>query len=407
MRIAYISYEHPLGITGGGIGTYLGQIASLMSDRGHDVEVFTCYPLKSEVLNYQGYTVNRIQAASKEAFRNNVVEVFRLKQMISPFNLIEAAEYNADAYFVNKHFLEIPLVIKLHTPDFLIIRLNAYKANAVDKLRYLLGGIRRGKLVKPYWIYRKNEDIEYWQFLQATSVCSPSYSLANIIKKEWESGQPIEVIPNLFIPNKGFLNIPVARYTEGKIIISFFGRLEKRKGILDLMNAIPNVLQSHQNVVFRFIGKPHPSPDNRLNMEDYIRHHLKKHLHYIEFLGPQPYENIPGLMAETHICIFPSLWENFPNVCLEAMAAGRAVIASNNGGMADMITDQKEGLLIKPNNTKSIAKAILSLCNEPQKIEQLGKAARKKVLEAYNAEKIGVHVEDFYRKAIACLSLVK
>ncbi|RYZ25753.1 MAG: glycosyltransferase, partial [Chitinophagaceae bacterium] len=119
------------------------------------------------------------------------------------------------------------------------------------------------------------------------------------------------------------------------------------------------------------------------------------------FLGYQPYQKISGLLAETHVCVFPSLWENFPNVCLEAMAAGRAVIASNSGGMTDMIENDIHGLLIPPNSPESVANAILSLLQNPSKIRTYGEAARQRVLNEYNENKTGELVTAFYTETIS------
>jgi glycosyltransferase involved in cell wall biosynthesis len=400
MHIAYITFEHPAGISGGGIGTYAGQIARLMTSRGHQVEVFTATSAGVETIDYDGYIVHRVHAENATEFRKGVLTAFSRRHMVQPFDIIESAEYGADALLVKKQFPDVPLTVKLHTPSFLTVQLNEYKRKFSDKLRFMIGGAIRGKRVKPYWIYRKENDPEFELFQLADSVSSPSHSLKEIIHKEWKESKQIEVVPNVFIPSQDFLDIPEMQVTSGKMVISFFGRLEKRKGILDLMKAIPQVLAHTSNITFRFIGKPHPSPANGKDMVEYMKDFLKDHLDQIRFLGPQPYDRIAALLSETHICVFPSLWENFPNVCLEAMSAGKAVIATGNGGMADMITENVDGILVNPGNPRQLADAIVHLIKEPRKVELLGKAARVKVLDRYNAEKIGSQVEEFYLKTI-------
>jgi glycogen synthase len=400
MRIAYISYEHPLGIPGGGIGTYLGQIARIMAKAGHQVEVFTCHKELNDTLAYDGYLLHRIQAENVADFRKNNLVKFTEQHFTEAFDVVEAAEYGADALNIKKQFPQLPLVVKLHTPSYLTQQLNEYKTTAFEKMRFFLGGLLRGTIPQRFWIYKKDEDPEYEQYCLADAICSPSKSLAHLIKERWPNKKSISVIPNPFVPDQSILDIPVAEYNTEKLVIGFFGRLEKRKGILDLMKAIPSILEHDHNIIFQFVGKSHPSPTKGMDMEAYMKKKLKKWNDNLQFYGYQPYDRMADFLSKTQICIFPSLWENFPNVCLEAMVAGKAVIASNNGGMADMITNESNGLLIEPNNPKKIAEAVFNLVKNHKNISRFGHSARASVLEKYNEEQTVARVTTFYNSTI-------
>ncbi len=344
--------------------------------------------------------VHRVQAADQQQFRTSNVAVFSKQHENEAFDIIEAAEYGADALLIKEKYPGLPLVVKLHTPSFLTRRLNSNKLSLTARLRFIMGGIIRGKLVKLDTAYDKTTNPEYSQYCLAGSLCSPSASLIELVQQEWPTQKNIAVIPNPFVPDQSFLNLPVAEHKEGGIVVSFFGRLEKRKGILELAKAIPLVLEKNKSVIFRFVGKAHPSPIAGIDMEEYIKQALKKWVNNLEFKGYQPYDAVPALLAGTQVCIFPSLWENFPNVCLEAMAAGRAVIASERGGMAEMITHGVNGWLVNPKSPKDIASAIIDLAADPIKINALAKAARERVLDSYNEEKIGALVTACYEATI-------
>jgi glycosyltransferase involved in cell wall biosynthesis len=109
-------------------------------------------------------------------------------------------------------------------------------------------------------------------------------------------------------------------------------------------------------------------------------------------------------MAEAYagvdLCVFPSLWENFPNVCLEAMSAARAVIGSSAGGMSEMLDHGRVGRLIAPGDSAALAREIIDLLKAPAERLRLGEMARKRVLEAYNENVIGELMEALYREAI-------
>lgn len=400
MRIAYVSYEHPLGIAGGGIGTYMGQISALMANRGHSVEVF-CGTLnnKPSTVDCKGYVLHLIPAANNTEFRTRVVNVFAKSHALHPFDIMESAEYGADGLEVKKAFPTLPLTLKLHTPAFLVSKLNNHKNGVFDKLRFVIGGLIRLQKVKFYWTYDQKNDPEYQLFNLAESVSSPSHSLAKIVNNKWGNSKKISIIPYPFINNEIGLN-PLPDKVVSGLVVTFIGKVERRKGVLDLMKAIPLVLTEAPEVKFWFVGSPSLSPDKRLNMIAYLKNKLSRFGNSLEFLGFKPYNEIPSIIAASDICIFPSLWENFPNVCLEAMLAGKPVIGTNNGGMADMIQDHINGLLIPPKSPKAIANAILELYNNARLVTHLGEAARKTVTERYSGEVIGKLVENFYLQTI-------
>ncbi len=127
---------------------------------------------------------------------------------------------------------------------------------------------------------------------------------------------------------------------------------------------------------------------------------LRAYSQNIEFLGYLDNAGLIDILSQTDICIFPSIWENFPNVCLESMAAGLPVIASRNGGMAEIITHEKNGLLISPGAPNEITDTILKLAQNKQLRNKLGGVARQTILEHYNAEEIGAAVERVFREVI-------
>jgi glycosyltransferase involved in cell wall biosynthesis len=110
---------------------------------------------------------------------------------------------------------------------------------------------------------------------------------------------------------------------------------------------------------------------------------------------------MPEQYAAVDICVFPSVWENFPNVCLEAMSAGRAIVASSAGGMAEMLEGGVHGILIPPCNPKVIAEGVIRLLRSRELRQALGASARQRVLSAYSLEKIGPQLEQSYEVAIA------
>lgn len=368
---------------------------------GHDVEVFSGTPGVSSTLAIEGYILHLITANDIVTFRTAVLADFSARHEAQTFDLIESPEYGADALDIKKKYRDLPMTVKLHTPRFLINQLNDYHNRTIDRLRFIAGGLRKGRVAKAYWRYHKNQDKEYELFKLADSVSSPSQSLASLISKKWNDNKTIAVIPYPFDCRKELLKIPARDSDPRSLKITFIGRLEKRKGILVLIKAIPLLLRAFPDFTFRFVGKALPSPRRGEDMAIYLTNKLKAYTQNLTLSGFQPYDELPALLADTDICIFPSLWENFPNVCLEAMAAGRVVIGTDNGGMADMIQNDISGILIPPGSSKAIVNAIKQLAESPEKISTIGNTARQRIIDCYNGTRIGEITEAHYKHTIA------
>ncbi|MEH1966702.1 glycosyltransferase family 4 protein [Nostoc sp.] len=307
--------------------------------------------------------------------------------------------YNADAREAVHLVPEIPLVVKLHTPAFLAAKINKEKPSLLDEVRkYIDMGVLRSKGINRNWKYNFKEDIEYIHALKADEIVAPSQAIADELIKAWKLNRnKISLVPYPYVPSRELLEIPVENQTN---VVTFIGRLEYRKGILDLARAIPIVLKQHPEVSFRFIGRKRPSPNPNLDMQHYIESMLQPYINSLEFIGFVPLDKIPSYLGTTDLCVFPSLWENFPFVCLEAMAAARGIVGSNSGGMVEQLNHGECGKLVPPYNPNQIAKAVLELLRNPSLRMELGQAARKRVLNEYNIERIGLLQENSYARAI-------
>jgi len=399
MRIAYVSYEHPLSIAGGGIGTYIDQIASLMSQLNNDVELFSATGADSyECLLTNNYKLHLIPAASQKDFGEQVAKAFALVQQTNPFDLIEGAEYGADTLLIKKKFPEIPLVIKLHTPKFLVNRLNNVEPTLLSKLRYMISGMLKGESPKPYW--RVTDDIddpERELYQLADTVSSPSSSLAEIVKTEWGKKE-IAILAHPFSLTE--LMPVIHTNLEDRIRVLFIGRLERRKGIYDLAKSIPMILKQNPCITFGFAGSDYPSIKAGMTTKAYLQKYLAPYFGSLEFFGLLSPDELNYRLIEADICIFPSLWENLGYVCMEAMLAEKAVIASKNGGMAEMISHLENGYLISPNSPEEIAAAVLELSANHDLRLKLANAARERILKKYDASTIGLETELLYRQTL-------
>lgn len=404
MKIAFVTYEYPPDTAFGGIATYFFQLAQLLSQRGHHVEVFSASLERESSSREDNILVHRVLLEDRKAriqFADSIFNLFLARHSAISFDVLETAEAGAHARRISENISDLPLVVKLHTPTYLITELGYVPPTIRRRLIWYFGSIRRFKPPTPFpkYDYSEINELERQITLDADEVTTPSVSLGVQVTKKWCLPEhKVYHIPNPYIPSEDLLDIPYDTETQ---TISFVGRLEVRKGILDMGKAIPMVLKYFPNVKFRFVGNGSaPSPKHGMDMQAYLAKSLGKFQSALEFTGHVELENIPSFLRRTDICVFPSIWENFPNVCLESMAAGRGIVASNAGGMADMLNSGKAGCLIPPRDPVAIAAAVCRLLENPPLRMQLGQAARDRVLSEYSADRIGALQEASYQRAI-------
>ena len=400
MRIAFVSYEFPPETGGGGIGTYLAQIVGILARAGHDVQVFAGSPdSSSQSVLPDGGRLHRIATNRAEDFRAAVLGPFLAEQYRQPFDVMEGTDFDASAIEIKRTRPEIPYVVKLHTPRFAIDELHARPPSGWSRMRMTLGSLRRGRWPRTVPIREQAPaQTELESIRLADEIAAPSQAIADAALR-WTSLRPerISIFPYPFEPGPEILSIPAGGSTHR---ITFLGRLETRKGVLDLSAAIPLILRQRPDARFRFIGRTMNSPLRGVDMQTYLEKQLAPHAGAVEFLGPLPSNDIPGALAETDILVAPSHWESFGVVCCEGMAAARAVIGSNQGGMVEILDNGRCGVLVPPHCPEAIVSAVLGLLEDPSRRRAMGVAARQWVLSQFSAETVLKAQLSSYQRAI-------
>jgi glycosyltransferase involved in cell wall biosynthesis len=203
----------------------------------------------------------------------------------------------------------------------------------------------------------------------------------------------ILVVPNPYKPSPSFLSLDLP---DGSPTAIYIGRLETRKGVWNLAKAISLVLRQMPSARFIFLGKDSQGPYRERSMKKVLLRALGKAAQAVEFVDAVPLDQVPELISRASVAVFPSIWENFPNVCLEAMAAGRAIVASSEGGMVDMLTPADGGVFVDPADPLSIANGLLSLFRDPMRIKEMGSRNRDRVSRYYGKDLI-TELFDTYR----------
>jgi glycosyltransferase involved in cell wall biosynthesis len=198
----------------------------------------------------------------------------------------------------------------------------------------------------------------------ASKVVANSVGLSDLAHLT-EPGLPIDIIPNgIEIPT-----LPGKKVRDDdEFVILSVARLIRRKGIEDLIKAVPDIINDFPCVKIQIIGEG--------NLEDEL-HHLALSIgvgDHVEFLGYVPHGELPGFYASSDVFVLPSYNEGMSNTILEAMAAGLPIITTNTGGTSELI--QGNGQVISVGKPDAIAEAVRRYIIDPSVKEEHGLRSR-------------------------------
>ena len=180
----------------------------------------------------------------------------------------------------------------------------------------------------------------------------------------------------------------------GRINVLFVGRLDPRKGVHHLIAAIPEVVERTKGAArFLIVGDSYLRPKLEAAVPPAMRQHVR-------FLGHVEVADLPRWYATGDIFVSPASGnESFGIVLVEAMASGRAVIASDIPGYRSVVTPDENAVVVPPNDVPALARAIADLAQDPARRERLARQGRERSLE-FSWPRVTDQIEAVYRCAL-------
>ncbi|GEM_PF-528456 len=387
-HLIFVSWEYPPAF-GGGIGTYVAAMTRILAGQGHRVTVITVTdrPTPSrELLQTTGRAIELIRLPIPHAptgrldpvqtltiwqrRADQVCECLRGLMRQGPTDAIEFADYRGEAltFLTTLPREQRPTcIVRLHTP---LIVLNRYNQ-----------GRETAAILEAF----ENESI-----LAADRIVSPSRALAREMQELVPALQQRAITIHPYPFDAAFAsNAPPAPPLESNRIL-YVGRLEERKGVQCLVQAAHQFLRTCPDATLQLVGGDTPLSAQEPSMLALLKRSIAEDIRpRITFTNSIPRDQLTAHYQSARLCVFPSLFENFPNVCLEAMSLARPVIGTTNSGMAEMIEHNVSGLIVPSADVDALANALIDLFNRPaQERNKMGKHGRERVARLYDPPSI-------------------
>jgi glycosyltransferase involved in cell wall biosynthesis len=387
MKICMLTWEFPPRIVGG-IARHCNGLAKALASLGHDIHVFT--------LDFPG-------APGYEEVEG--VKVYRtVTELGHPNFLTWALLFN---HFLEKRMGDVDREVKfdvLHAHDWLTATAGISFKHHTEKP--LVTTIHSTEIGRAQGLHNPDslaiDGIEWWAAYEANKVIVTSGSmkgeLGDHFHVPWEK---LEIIANGISLEK-FQESSIdkqsirGRYGVGpnEKLVLCVGRLVPQKGIEHLVRAVPMIVGRFAEAKCVIVGEGW--------LRDYLEHiaRFTGHQWKIRFTGFIPDSDLVALMKSADVLVVPSIYEPFGIVALEGMAAGVPVVASQVGGLAEVVEHDRTGIFVYARNPQSIAWGVNRVLSDPGHAEWLTRNAKEGVQKAYSWEAIAKRTVEVYKEVV-------
>ena len=386
MRVLMLSWEYPPQIVGG-IAPHVHDLSLALTEKGQEVTVLTRNNDQMETTEQiKGIKVCRVARSAPEPpdFVSWVMQL-NLQLMEKAVSMVEAGE-NFDLIHAHdwlvayagkglKHAFCKPLVATIHATEW---GRNSGLHNELQ--RYI-------------------SNVEWWLAFEAWRViCCSRYMFQELQRIFQLPANKLRVIPNGVYPEAFRRQARDARAIRRKYaaddeqVVFYIGRLVFEKGLDLLLEAAPKILAQKEKVKFIIAGKgPYA---------EHLHHRAQQMGLYHKFYFTGYVDDLTrnALFSTADVAVFPSLYEPFGIVALEAMAAGTPVVVADTGGLGEVVRHGKNGLKAFPNNPESLADNILWVLTHPEQAVAMRDQAWRDLKTEYNWGKIAAQTIEVYQE---------
>jgi glycogen(starch) synthase len=395
MRIALVSREYPPETAKGGLATQTALKARALASFGHQVHVISealdgeprsCSTNGVQVTRIAGYHHRLVMWSPVVEWMTYSAHVAVALQELGrpvPFDIVEFPEWGCEGLvpLLNRDGTRgSAMIIQLHAP--LVMLAHTLNWPPIDSEFYRVGTALEAATLRL-------ADAVYSSSACSTDWCARHYGLRRDDVPTLHAG----VDTNLFAPR-----------AEGRAAcptIAYAGRLVWNKGVDMVVEAACRLVTEHPVLQLVLCGAGDAA------MVDAIRSRAAAagFADAIEITGQLGHEALARCLARAHAFAAPSIYEPGPGLaCLEAMACGLPVVASDGSGFAEVVSHGETGFLVPPRDVDALTEALGRLLAKPADAEAMGRRARAWVIANADTQRSVRRIETFYERAVQRLA---
>ncbi len=374
----------------GGLARYTYRMGKYLQEAGHHVKILVPGS-QTHVYDYDGLEVHEVSYST--APQSKLKHFLKKSRKETLYEILDRKSKAVSVYIEELHqswcidIVQFPHLgglakhYKLNVPSVL-------RLSSSTRLCYEAGGYGE---TEEEMILQERMEVEGMKNVNA--VFGPSRYISSYVSKQID--REIEVIETPFQP----FQFEIGQRPVDAPYLVYVGTLVKLKGVEVLADILPEVLATHPELNFVMIGASLSRADGE-QMSDYLLRKNEQHKSRIHITGKLEQEQIWNYLSHAEGVVLPSLVDNFPNTCLEAMGAGKLVIGTYKNGFEQLIEDGGSGFLVAPGSREELIGAINKLLRlNPEKKKEMEMRAKER-LQHLNPRIKVQELIDYYQKVI-------
>jgi glycosyltransferase involved in cell wall biosynthesis len=352
----------------GGLANYINRVSKSLAQLGHDVHVITLSTRNEDEFDHEGVIVHRVMLKpSWNTFNrftrysmtttlhwlNFSAQTYRkLKQLHrrEPFDLIQYPNYSSCG------LLSIPLLRTAH-----VVRASSQPGwNGLASVKRNLDSTLTGRL-------------EAIQYKLARNVHAPSRVLQTKLRDARLIRTPF------YVETRAWDTSVYDQFLNDKKYVLYFGRFQLHKGFHTLAHALPRFLHECPDAHVALVGRDMET-SLASSMAAFARAQCNSSGDRLMIMENLPHSQLYPVIAGAHLVVLPSLIDNLPNACLEAMGLGKVVIGTTGTSFEELIVSDVNGFLVPPDNPQALADKMIAAWTD-KRLAEMSVAAKQQVLE--------------------------
>jgi glycosyltransferase involved in cell wall biosynthesis len=395
LRIAFATPEYVTEAHfDGGLANYINRVAKILVGDGHDVHVVTL-SLKDEAeFDHNGVMVHRVMLKPlwhtlNRATRYSLTTTLhwlnfstqayrKLKQLHrqTPFHIIQYPNYSFCGLF------SIPLLRAAH-----VVRASSYQP-----------ALNNASGVSRNFDSAVAERLEVLQYRLTKNVFAPSGAVQKLLSDKTRVSDARLIRPPFYLETNEWDNAVYERFLNGKKYALYFGRFQLHKGFHRLAQALPRFLNEHRDAYVALVGRDMET-SLAPSMAGFARAQCGSAADRLVLLENLPHSQLYPVVAGAHLVVLPSLVDNAPNTCLEAMGLGKVVIGTHETSFEELIVDGVNGFLVPRDNAEALADKMITAWTDPE-LPGMSSAARQTMTD-FAPEKTVAALLSYYSEVLS------